>query len=246
MEELSKQRVSVREDIPILIQETVRPLQTESVSPLQTSVNIIRDTVDSFQNRLTAVEFLPEENFEKVFPAESAMKSLQTQNAVLLDRIEDLESANLRIINVPEDSEGDKDTVTFEPDMLIEMMDGRVFNSAPALERSHRVGKSPLDRLWYVSKDFQEKEQVLCLARQYKLKYKNSTLRIYPDFSVSLSKRQVEFNDIKHALYKEAIDFQLFYPACLLVSLGGGTLKLNTPEEAKPFYDQWVVAQDIH
>ena len=46
VEELSKQRASLRDDISILIQD--------SVSPLQTSMNAIKETVDNFQTRLTA------------------------------------------------------------------------------------------------------------------------------------------------------------------------------------------------
>ena len=47
VEELSKQRASLRDDISILIQD--------SVSPLQTSMNAIKETVDNFQTRLTAM-----------------------------------------------------------------------------------------------------------------------------------------------------------------------------------------------
>ena len=81
VEELSKQRASLRDDISILIQE--------SVGPLQTSMNAIKETVDNFQSRLTATESLAGENFEKIFAADAAIKSLQTQNTKLLDRIED-------------------------------------------------------------------------------------------------------------------------------------------------------------
>lgn len=44
-------------------------------------------------------------------------------------------------MNILEDSEEDEDTVTFMSNMLMEVMGSEVFDSAPALERSHRVGK---------------------------------------------------------------------------------------------------------
>ena len=68
--------------------------------------------------------------------------------------------------------------------------------------------------------------------------------RIYQDFSVSLSRRRAEFNDIKQALYKKGIKFQLLYPACLRVSFGGNTFKFDTPDEAKAFYDRQVMDQE--
>ena len=134
--------------------------------------------------------------------------------------------------------------------MLMEIMGSGIFDSAPALERSHRVGKKPehtrqSPRPFVVCfQRFQEKERVLRWARQHELKYKNSTLRIYQDFSVSLSRRRAEFNDIKQALYKKGIKFQLLYPACLRVSFGGNTLKFDTPEEAKAFYNRQVMGQE--
>lgn len=65
--ELSKQRVSLRVDISTLIQD--------SIGPLQTSVNAIQETVASFQSRLTATETRVGENFDKIFAAETTIKS---------------------------------------------------------------------------------------------------------------------------------------------------------------------------
>ena len=73
----------------------------------------------------------------------------------------------MRIVNVPEDSEGGEDPVAFMSSMLMEIMGSEVFDSAPALERSHRVGKKPehprqSPRPFVVCfQRFQEKEHVL-------------------------------------------------------------------------------------
>ena len=243
VEELSKQRASLKEDISTLIQE--------SLGPLHTSVNALKETVDGFQQRLTATESLAGENFDKIFETEAAIKTLRTQNATLMDRVEDLENrsrrANLRIVNVPEDSEGAEDTVKFVSGMLMEVTGNALFESAPALERAHRIGKKPEKsgvppRPFVVCfHRFQEKERMLQWARQHTATYRNATLRIYPDYSVNLSRRRAEFNDVKQALYQKGIKFQLLYPAVLRVTHDGNTFKFNTPEEAKAFYDQRVM-----
>lgn len=217
VEELSKQRASLKEDISTLIQE--------SRGLLQTSVNALKLSMDSFQRHLTTAESRAGDNFDRIFASEAAIKTLRTQNATLLDRIKDLENwshrANLRIVNVPEDSEGDEDTVKFVLNMLMEITGNALFESAPALERAHRVGKKPEKPGLPVSvcgifHRFQEKERMLRWARQHTAtRYQNATLRIYPDFSVSLSRRCAEFNDIKQALYVKGIKFQLLYPAIL-------------------------------
>lgn len=242
VQELSKQRTSIKEDISSLIQQ--------AVGPLHASVNALRETVDGFQTRLTDAETLAGDNFEKITEVEQVIQSLRKQNAALLDRIEDLENrsrrSNLRIINVPEGSEGDGDTVTFMSEMLMEITGGKVFNSAPTLDRAHRVGKKPTTadenpRTFLICfHRFQDKERLLHFATQNAMEYKDAAVRIYADYSNSLSQRRADFNSIKHSLYLRGIKFRLRYPAKLRVFFEGETLNFGTPEEAKAFYDRRV------
>ncbi|KAL1275615.1 hypothetical protein QQF64_035238 [Cirrhinus molitorella] len=200
--ELTKQRISIREDISALIQE--------SIGPLQSSVNALRETVGSFQSRLTAMESLAGENFEKVIAAENTIKTLQTQNTSLLDRIEDLENrsrrANLRIVNVPEGIENGQDLVTFVAEMLLEMTGTEVFDKPPSLERAHRSpGQKPADgrkpRPFVVCfHRFQEKERLLRWARRHDMKYKGNPVRVYQDLSATLSRKRSSYNGIKQSL----------------------------------------------
>lgn len=99
--ELTRQRASIKEDISALIQE--------SMGPLQTSVNALTETLASFQSRLCATETLAGDNFSALSEAEKTIKILKEQNAMLMDRVDDLENrsrrANIRILNVPENSE---------------------------------------------------------------------------------------------------------------------------------------------
>lgn len=190
VEELSKQRASLKEDISTLIQESLVSLQT---------------SVDTFQQWLAATESLAGDNFDKIFATKS---------------------------------------VNFVSNVLMEITGNALFESAPVLERAHRVGKK-LERTGQPPHPFvvcfhryQEKERLLQWARQHTPTYRNATQRIYPEFSVSLSRRRAEFKDIKQALYGKGIKFQLLYPAILRVTYNGHTFKFNTPEEAKAFYDQ--------
>lgn len=244
VQELSKQRACIKEDVSSLIQA--------SVGPLHASVDALRETVNGFQTRLAEVETLAGDNFEKVTAMELAVDSLQKQNATLLDRIEDLENRsrrqNLRIINVLEGSEGNQDTVKFMSNMLMELTGNNLFDSAPVLERAHRVGNAPTTagqspRTFLVCFNrFQDKERLLNFAKLNTLQYKNATVRIYPDFSTSVSKRRKGFNDIKRALYLKGIKFRLRFPATLRVFFEGDTLDFETPEEAQSFYHRRVMA----
>lgn len=130
--ELDKQKSVLKVDISMLIQESLKPIQT---------VVAVRDTVNSFQARLASTEAIEGENFEPMNSAEANIKSLQVANQELLDRVDDLENrlrrTNLRIVNIPEGSEDGKDPVKFMEELLMECMGSSVFTVPPELVRAH-------------------------------------------------------------------------------------------------------------
>ncbi|KAL1282350.1 hypothetical protein QQF64_001153 [Cirrhinus molitorella] len=90
------------------------------------------------------------EIFEKLIAAEKVIKTSQTQNSSLLDRIEDLENrshrSNLRIVNIPEGSKNNQDPVKLISDMLKEVTGAEVFDEPPILKRAHQSpGQKPTD-----------------------------------------------------------------------------------------------------
>lgn len=240
--EFAKQRLSLRDDVSFLIQESVKPLQA--------SLDTLQTTVKSFQERLTSVESVAGDNFERLTVAESTIKALQTQNVSLLDRIDDLENgsrrANLRILNIPEGSEDGRDPVEFMSEMLLETMGPDVFSLPPELERAHRTPTfrsvqraSPRTFLVCFSR-FQQKEAALRWARNHKLKYRGAVVWVYPDLSAALAKKRAAFNDVKQALYRKNVRFHLLYPARLRVMCRGDVRIFGSPDEAQRFYDQTI------
>lgn len=250
VQELAKQRESLKEDISTLIQE--------SLVPLQTTVNALTESVNSVQQRLTAAESLAGDNFDKICAAESAVEALAAQNAALLDRIEDLENRsrrnNLRILNVPEGSEGVGNTVNFMANLFMEITgdgDHALFDSPPVLERAHRVGKisdnedHPPPRPFLVCfQSHQEKERLLQWASQNTITYQGVTLRMYQDYSAALSRKRADFKGVKQAFYNKGIKFRLRYPAVLRVFHEGNTFNFKTPKEARAYYDRQVVGEE--
>lgn len=239
--ELGKQRASLKEDIATLIKE--------AIVPLQVSVTALTETVSDVQTRLTNTEMLAGDNFEALNVAEKKIQHLQEQNAMLLDRLEDLENrsrrANLRILNVPEDSEKGQSPVKFVSDMLMEAMPD-VFDTPPELERAHRsLADKPSEedppRPFIVCfHKFQEKENTLHFARAHDVQFRGISLRIYPDWTRALAKRRAEFKDVKRLLYQKKVWFRLRYPAKLRVKFGGKTYNFSSPQEAQQFYDRQI------
>ncbi|KAJ3609779.1 hypothetical protein NHX12_024289 [Muraenolepis orangiensis] len=115
------------------------------------------------------------------------------------------------------------------------------------MERAHRsLGPRPGDTdaakpIAFIVRflRFQEKEKVLRWARQHKLRYRDSELRIYQDISADLAKRRAAFNGIKNSLYLKGIRFRLVHPR-LHVSFRNETYYFDSPQKAQDFYDQHV------
>lgn len=122
----------------------------------------------------------------------------------------------LRILNVPEGSENDKDPTVFISEMLAEVMP-EVFTSPPPLERVHHslgpktaAGK-PACTFVLCFHRYRDRELTLRWARQHEVKFKGTTLRVYSDLSNALAKKCAVFNPVKQALYKDGIWFCLLY-----------------------------------
>lgn len=174
------------------------------------------------------MENLAGENFGCLNMAEATIAKLQTENAALLDKVDDLENrsrrANLRIVNVPEGNENCQDPVKFVCEMLMQVMRNEVFEKPPELERAHRSlapkpnHGNPPRSIIVCFHQFQEKERALWWARQHELRFQGKVLRTYLDLSAVLSKTCAAFKGIKQqALYQKGIRFQMLHPAHLRV-----------------------------
>ncbi|KAI4808333.1 hypothetical protein KUCAC02_000397 [Chaenocephalus aceratus] len=244
--ELEKQRASLRKDMSELIQESVKPLQS--------SVDALRETVNQFNKRLVAAETLAGDNFERITSTEKTVETLLTQNKSLLDRLDDMENrsrrVNLRIINIPEGSEKGRDPTEFISDLLMGSLGPDVLSKPPELERAHRTlaprsGPGGRPRPFVICfHRFQEREKVLRWTRQHELKYRDTTLRVYPDVSAITAKKRAAFNKIKQALYQKGVKFRLLFPARLQVSFEDGTFTFETPEDAHAFYNERVMGKE--
>lgn len=53
-----------------------------------------------------------------------------------------------------------------------------------------------------------EKDTVLRWSRQHEVKYKGTTLRIYPDLSTTLANKSSAFNSVKRVLYQRGLFFK--------------------------------------
>ena len=186
--EFAKQRTSLWDDVSLFMREVIKPLQD--------SLDSLQSTVNSFQSRLTFVELVAGNNFERLTAVVSIVKALQKQNQLLLDRLE----------------------------VLMQMMGPNVFPKPPNLERAHRTpsprfGQRTSPRTFLVCfSRFQQKDAALLWARNHDLQYQLAALRIYQDISTTLAKKRASFNGVKQALYHKNAGFHMLYLALLRVT----------------------------
>ncbi|KAJ8389638.1 hypothetical protein AAFF_G00118750 [Aldrovandia affinis] len=177
---------------------------------------------------------------------EKRYDQLHKDYKALQAKTDDLENrgrrCNIRILHVKEGLESGNPT-KFVANLFAEILGGPGgLQSPPTLDRAHRTGPVPatggrprsfLARFHY----FQEKEQVLRLARERgRLEFQGRQVMIFPDFSAELNKRRAEYVEVKKLLReKEGVRYGLVYPARLRVSFQGQEKMFDTPQAVKDF-----------
>lgn len=83
LSELKMQRALLPKDMSVLIQESVKTLQS--------SVGALREMVNHFNGRLTAAETLAGDNFKHITSTEKTVEMLKAQKKSFQDRLDVLE-----------------------------------------------------------------------------------------------------------------------------------------------------------
>lgn len=123
---------------------------------------------------------------------EKLCKTLQTENADLKLKLDDLENRlrrqNVRIIGIPEGSDG-QNPVTFMSSMFTKLFGEDAFERPPEIDRAHCVGqksqRNSFPRHMVVRLHrYQTKELILKLSRERgHLEFNGTVVRVFPDMS---------------------------------------------------------------
>lgn len=126
-----------------MVIELIKSFRAETRS----SLDAVQTTVDSFGSRLVAVETSLQECDDRLTALEAKCETLEKCNKLLMARTEDLESRsrsqNLRILGIPENSEGPRIT-DFMTDFFAVIL-GMNFKDGPELlDRAHHLTSRPI------------------------------------------------------------------------------------------------------
>ena len=216
----------------------------ESVSPcldiidgalneIKVSVTSVESSLLALSNRVTDLEKRVEEVEERVSTTEDSNSAYATHIAAmdktvkqLQLKIDDLENRghrkNLKIINLPEKTEGIIPLVDFFQTTLPTLIGLPADYPTLEIERAHRAlapapapDKPPRSVLVQFLQ-YSQREAVLKAAiKKRDIYHGGSLLRFYPDLSAEVLRRRQEFDTVGKALARHNKYRGFAYPACL-------------------------------
>ncbi|CAL9691562.1 unnamed protein product [Knipowitschia caucasica] len=219
-----------------------------SLFPLNATLDDVSKKLDAYEPRLTDMEAGLSDHSDRLDHLERRVGILEKEKSELQAKTEDLENRsrrnNLRIIGLPENSEG-RDATAFMSQFFVEVLQDPSFTRPPELDRAHRALRAkPADNekprpMLVRFLRFQEKERVLAIARKKgQLLYSGDKIFIFPDLSAELTKKRAAFNPVKSKLYQRGVKFFLRYPAVLCVTYEQMDYKFESVAAAEDFYKQ--------
>lgn len=217
------------------------------IGDLKHDMSYVRKDLQAITVRVTATEERISEVEDQISPMTTELKRATQQIAFLLHKVDDLENrsrrSNIRLVGVPEKSEG-KDPVSFFESWLINMVGKERLSPFFAIERAHRVpmrapppGAPPRPILLKLL-NFRDRDVALRAAREKgELSINGHRISLYPDFSGEIQRQRLQFQDIKKRLRALDIPYSMQYPAKLRVVAMNTTHFFDTPRAALHWMD---------
>lgn len=167
------------------------------------------------------------------------MKALQEKSVDTENR---LRRNNIRIIGLPEKTEGNK-PAEFAETVLISLLDLPAMPPTFVVERAHRVPPTPpipgnpprpfLLRLL----NYRDRDRILAAARdKQELRFNNAKM-LFPDCSPEVQQRCRSFTEVRKRLRDMGLKFSLLYPSKLRVVDGDRAHFFVDPEAAMSLLD---------
>lgn len=148
------------------------------------------------------------------------LQSVSQHVQTLLAKVDDHENrsrrSNIRLVGVPEKSEG-PDLVSFLEKWLRDLCGPTVLSPFFAIERVHRAPTrplppgAPLRPIFLKLLNYRGKDSILRLAREKKdVALTGQKVSMYPDFSMDVQKRRLQFADIKRRLLNLNVPYSFY------------------------------------
>ncbi|XP_068127183.1 uncharacterized protein [Hyperolius riggenbachi] len=227
------------------ILEAIRQCQTtltQKIDKIEVNFGLLREDFSKIRTRITDLEQRTSNVEDSVQAHRVAIPGIQQRLTQLENRAVDAENrnrrSNLRILGIPEKSEG-SDVVTFIETLLKEKLPEATFSSFFAVERAHRLttkkeipGNYPRPIILKLL-NFRDRDEILKAARKEgDIYFQSSRLMIFPDYTNETQKQRRSFQQVKEKLRELQLPYSMLFPARLRVQDGDKLHFFETPEEA--------------
>lgn len=239
---------AVRDEALYAILQDLKSGQSEMINKIDSLV--VR--VDNMQTRIGEIASRTTDAEQRISMLEDQMVTLTNKSRVMerelktaVDHAEDLEGRsrrnNVRLVGLREGVETGR-MEEFLEDLLPTILDHPTFSSHFVVERAHRVpgsrpepGRPPRPIIAKLL-NYRDRDTILKAAREKgELRYENSVLSIFPDFSVAVQKSRKSFDATKKILRAKQIKYAMMYPAKLKIIHANKVSFFTNPEEACSF-----------
>lgn len=240
-QEIKKEISSLREEA----KADLRALRTELIHEQTALKKSQTETINEQAEMGKALN----DTMDRVAILEQAREKMAKECKRTYEKCMDLENRsrrqNLRIIGIAEGTEAGCPT-RFVAEFFPEVLGAEHFDGSPVIiDRAHRSlapkprkGERPramVVRLHYYS----DKEKILGLSRSKgRLLYKGTPVHIFPDMSPEVAKLRAAFNPVKARLRDVGLNYSLFYPARLTVTVDDSRHTFESPREAEDFLNK--------
>ncbi|KAL6455899.1 hypothetical protein MHYP_G00357500 [Metynnis hypsauchen] len=212
----------VKEVLITTIREEISTLRAEFIAELRSSHASLTTSINSLNSKVRDIETAATDMDERIAELETTCKTMDSENRRLREKVDDLENRsrrnNLRIISIPEETEGLQPTL-FMGSFFRELFSASKLPSPPEIDRAHRA----------------------LIPRPQPGARPRPMLVRFLRFQVELRNRRNEFKAVKLKLHEAGLKFRMQYPARLIFYFDESTHKFDSAAEACSFLNATVL-----
>lgn len=212
------------------------------------SVTAVCETVTDLEKRMGEAEQRISDTEDLTAQLSARLEQAETRLGEAIARIEDQENRsrrnNIKIVNLPERTEGDNAKGFFET-WIPEVLNLKVKNDRIKVDRCHRTPAKPRPdaakpRVIYIRlHNYSDKQLIMQSARNLgEVTVSGSRIHFFEDFSPALEKKRRDYMEVKKTLRTLGISYRMIFPAMLRINNGDETRLFKSPAEAQRYAER--------
>lgn len=252
----------LKNDIPTLLRVELKAVLSDEFNNMRSelqavktevvgNITLLRSDFETMKKTVTEIEHGLSTCSDDVTTLQKSVRELETAVTALQEKCTDMEGrmrrSNIRILNVAEGpGSSSPDSVS---KLLKEVLE---IDREILVDRSHRglqpkqPGGKPrviVAKLHY----YRDCVEILRRARETgPLRFKGSTILIFPDYPPSVARARSAFNDVKKLLRgRDGVRYGILHPAKLRITYNGNEKDFCDPEEAMTFVKRNIVLDNV-